>query len=269
MLSINLNYFGFCCLLILLSMLPDATAQQKPALKNKASANQMTNSIGMKLTLVPAGKFQMGSPSSEPRRNDNEQLHKVEISQPFYIGVFEVTQGEYQKVMGANPSNYSTSGNRADRVANMDTNRFPVEWVSHSEAMEFCVRLNCLPAERAAGRVYRLPYEAEWERACRGGRRDAIFSFGNRLSSDQANIDGRNPYGDVEKSVYLARPTEVGSYEPNDYGIYDMHGNVCEWCFDRYEADYYKNSPAIDPQGPTSAAIDARVIRGGAWNYMA
>jgi formylglycine-generating enzyme required for sulfatase activity len=213
---------------------------------------EILNSLGMKLVRIPAGKFLMGSPANEPDRYDDEgPQHEVEISQSFYVGVYEVTQEEYQKVMGTNPSWFSAQGGGKDQVANQDTRRFPVENVSWNDAVEFCRKLSDLPDEKRAGRVYHLPTEAEWEYACRGGARSSEpFHFGKTLSTDQANIDSR-----------LGRTAAVGSYPANGYGLHDMHGNVWEWCQDwrgNYPGGFVK-----DPTGPENGT--SRVLRGGSW----
>lgn len=224
------------------------------------------NSLGMKLALIPAGKFQMGAPIGEkPPYYDAGPLHEVEITHPFYLGVYEVTQEEYQKVMGGNPSFFSPAGKGKDEVRDLDTSRFPVENVSWNDAVEFCRKLSERPEEKAAKRVYRLPTEAEWEHACRGGAKEyKVFGLGNSLTSKQANFDGRSPdpYAS-EKGPFLLRTTKAGSYPPNGFGLYDMHGNVWEFCADWYDADYYNVSPRKDPPGP--AKRDFRVIRGGGW----
>jgi formylglycine-generating enzyme required for sulfatase activity/outer membrane protein assembly factor BamB len=223
----------------------------------------LTNSIGLKLALIPAGEFLMGSPDSDKEATDDEKpQHRVRSTRPFYLGVYEVTQEEYQRVMGSNPSFFAPTGTGKDKVAGRSTARFPVEQVTWPSAVEFCRRLSQLPAEKQAGRVYRLPTEAEWEYACRAGTRTA-FAFGDALSSRQANFDGNYPSGGAPKGPFLARPTEVGSYAPNAWGLYDLHGNVWEWCADWYGRTYYRESPTDDPPGPPSGS--ARVIRGGEW----
>jgi formylglycine-generating enzyme required for sulfatase activity len=139
----------------------------------------------------------------------------------------------------------------------------PVENVSWHDAVRFSEFLSEWPAELAAGRVYRLPTEAEWEHACRAGTATP-FSFGSSASSRQANFDGNYPYH-AGRGPYLRRTARVGSYEPNGFGLFDMHGNVAEWCSDSYEANYYAESPAEDPPGaqiPTN-----RILRGGCWDY--
>jgi formylglycine-generating enzyme required for sulfatase activity len=186
----------------------------------------------------------------------------VQITRPFYLGVHAVTQGQYQRVMGTNPSCFSPAGRGRDIVQHCDMSRFPVECVSWEDAAEFCHRLSALPAERSAGRTYRLPTEAEWEYACRAGMLSP-FHFGDSLSSSQANFDGNYPYGDAPRSAYLARPAAVGSYAPNSFGLYDTHGNIWEWCADWYHSDYYAECPHRDPAGPQGGT--ARVIRGGCW----
>ncbi len=233
---------------------------QAPASVAQDGDKVITNSIGMKLTLIPAGKFMMGSPAAEMERDPEELQHEVTISKPFYLGVYEVTQREYEKVVGKNPSHF--------KKVESD---MPVEQVRWSEAADFCSRLSNHADERKAGRVYRLPTEAEWEYACRAGTK-TTFHFGDALSSKQANFDGNFPQGDAAKGPNLQKPAKVGSYEPNAWGLYDMHGNVAEWCSDWYDPDYYKNSPAADPKGPEKGVISTgfgkdyfRVLRGGCW----
>jgi formylglycine-generating enzyme required for sulfatase activity len=178
-----------------------------------------------------------------------------------------VTQQQYERVMGQNPSSFSSTGGGKDKVKGIDTRQFPVENVSWENAVEFCRRLSELPEERANERVYRLPTEAEWEYVYRGGpffkAPATAFYFGNSLSPTQANFDGNYPYGGAAKGRYLERPTPVGSYPPNPLGVYDLHGNVWEWCADWYDEDYYKQSSRQDPQGPERG--ERRVLRGGSW----
>jgi sulfatase modifying factor 1 len=216
----------------------------------------------MKFAPIPAGTFLMGSPQEEKQRSKDEEQHEVEITRPFYLGVFEVTQKQWRAVMGTNPS----SLNR-DRVGS-DTDDFPVETVSWDDAVAFCEALSSLPEEKAAGRKYRLPTEAEWEYAARGGASEyQAFHYGNSLTSTQANFNGDYPYGGAAKGPYLERTSKVGSYEPNAFGLYDMHGNVWEWCHDWYGNDYYKKSPRRDPAGPSEGT--SRVVRGGSWDCFA
>jgi len=212
---------------------------------------EVINSIGMKLKLIPAGEFMMGSPVTEEGRLEDELQHRVRITKPFYLGVYEVTQAEYERVMGTNPSWHSENGKKADIVAGLDTSRFPVENVSWEEAVEFCRKLSALAEEKAAGRLYRLPTEAEWEYACRAGT-TTRYSFGD----DDASIGRYGWYGDNSDN----RTHPVGEKEPNAWGLYDMYGNVFDWCQDWYDSGYYENSPTDDPNGPSSGT--ERALRG-------
>jgi len=246
---------------------PENKEKGRPAPPELAKA--VTNSIGMKLVRVEPGVFLMGSPENEAERLPREHQHEVEITRPFYVGVYEVTQEQYERVMGHNPSYFSSTGGAKDRVKGMDTRQFPVEWVSWEDAVKFCARLSELPEEKANERLYRLPTEAEWEYICRGGpffkKPSPPFYFGNSLSATQANFFnyGRNPYGGAAKGG-KGRTTKVGSYPANPLGLYDLHGNVCEWCADWLDAEYYKRSPRRDPQGPENGEF--RVLRGGSWS---
>jgi formylglycine-generating enzyme required for sulfatase activity len=180
----------------------------------------------------------MGAPAGEPGRNHSEgPVHEVEITRPFYLGAHEVTQAQYQKVMGTNPSHFAPAGAGQDQVRGQNTADFPAENMTWEEAADFCRRLSALPEERRAGRVYRLPTEAEWEYACRAGSTTA-YHVGATLGPAAANF-GRRP-----------QPEKVGSFKPNAWGLFDMHGNVWEYCADHYQAGYYANSPRRDPRGP-------------------
>jgi uncharacterized protein (TIGR02996 family) len=227
----------------------------------------LTNSIGMELVLVRPGAFWMGSPGSEAGRYADEgPRHRVRISRPFYLGRFQVTQQQYQRVLGQGPSHFQAGGG-AEMVAGLDTSRFPVESVSWMDATAFCEALSALPEEARHGRTYRLPTEAEWEYACRAGTAwCAPFHYGHSLSSRQANFDGQVPYGRVRPGPNLRRPCAVGSYRPNAFGLYDMHGNVWEWCADWFAEDYYQTSPEEDPTGPASG--ESKVLRGGSFYYI-
>ena len=186
----------------------------------------VTNSIGMKLALIPAGTFIMGSPPSEPDRDNKEERHEVSITKPFYMGIHEVTQAEYVEVTRGVEGFTNRSAFKGEQN--------PVENVEWKTATAFCELLSARPEEMTAGRKYRLPTEAEWEYACRAGTKTA-FHFGNALSSENANFNGNYPAGDAAKGPYLRKPTSIGSYKPNAFGLYDMHGNVAEWCADWYD----------------------------------
>lgn len=221
----------------------------------------------------------MGSPNDEPRRQSRELQHEVEISKDFYIGVFEVTQVQYQVVMKTNPS-YFKKGAKGERfLKGQDPRKLPVENVSWEDAVEFCKRLNEL--EKGAPFTYRLPTEAEWEYVCRAGTTTAVFS-GNEFTAENFATHtqiGYPPNLQIEKQPMLESPKIVGSFVANPWGIYDMNGNVWEWVSDWYDPEYYKSSPKVDPQGPVLASDASkeeqdkfneefvkRSIRGGAWN---
>lgn len=244
---------------------PVAPRQLGPRTLPPGLLRALTNSVGMKFVLVPAGTFQMGSPPREQGRSADEgPVHVVTITRPFYLGVYPVTQEQYQRLMGTNPSHFTKVGRARDLLKDEDPKLLPVERVPWGSAVVFCRKLSELPEEQRDLCTYRLPTEAEWEWACRAGKNAEAFSFGNTLSSTQANFDGSQPYGRAAAGPYLKRPTAVGSYPPNDFGLFDLHGNVWEWCSDWYAEDYYADSPVDDPQGPASGS--ERVLRGGCWS---
>jgi len=197
---------------------------------------------------VPGGQFQMGSPRTEADRRDNENQVSVTLSRHYWMGETEVTQGQWQAVMGNNPSHFS-----GDK-------RLPVEKVSWKDAQTFIAKLNKThpPGD---GWKWALPTEAQWERACRGGTTTAT-AFGNSLSSRQANFDGNHPYGGAARGQYREKTAPVKSYQPNAYGLYDMHGNVWEWCEDAYQE---RLPGGTDPLVAPTATGLLRVIRGGSW----
>ena len=211
---------------------------------------EITNSIGMKLLLIPKGTFMMGSPESEQGRNVDETQHEVTISKDYYLGVYEITQAQYEKVMGKNPSLFQGA------IVGNENADLPVDNVSWDDVVEFCKKLSDLPEEKKAGRMYRLPTEAEWEYACRAGSKTA-YSFDDE--------EGLLPeYGWFSRNS-SRRTHTVGLLEPNAWGLHDMHGNVWEWCSDWYEE--YPKGAVSDPTGPKEGSD--RVIRGGSWDYEA
>ncbi len=215
------------------------------------------NSIGMEFTLIPAGTFLMGSPENETGiKPDERPQREVTISRPFYLGVFAVTQQQYQRVVEVNPSHFTAE--RGGRPT------FPVENVSWEDAEAFCRQLTRLAEERQRGHVYRLPTEAEWEYAARSGTPSDWPSYlGPSLSSHQANFNGAFPYNGGKSGPYRQQPLPVGSFPPSPWGLFDIHGNVWEWCRDWHGDRYYEESPAIDPVGPERG--ERRVLRGGSW----
>ena len=268
--------------------LEDTTASEHPRAGAESSppVTVFTNSLGMKLALVPAGEYLIGSPDSEPgyhgKHEMRERQRPVHIAQPFMIGVYAVTQAQYETVMGRNPSHFSKSGIGKEKIGGQDTSRFPVEKVSWYDAVEFCNKLSererrsdcyrlanvhrtdeaidTADVTNASGRGYRLPTEAEWECACRAGTATP-FHFGTSLNGEKANCNGYEPYGTTTLGPFLDRTTAVGSYPPNAWRLYDMHGNVRQWCQDGYDEGVSGKPPPSDAQGPTSRKY--RVIRGG------
>ena len=204
----------------------------------KEEVKDLGKGVKLEMVLIPAGKFVMGSPKSEKGRQYNETQREVTLTKPFYIGKYEVTQEQYEAVMGENPS--TTKGAK-----------LPVTDVSWEDCQRFIKKLN----ENTKG-VFRLPTDAEWEYACRAGTTTA-YSFGDSLTKSGANY-GDGPSGNTKA---------VGSYKPNAFGLYDMHGNVFEWCEDRWGE--YSADAVTDPKGPAPGWFTGRyrVLRGGAFNY--
>ena len=244
---------------------------------------EITNSIGMKLVLIPPGEFEMGSPKEvieeELKRAENwyhtvpseGPRHHVRITRPFYLGETEVTQGEYETVMGKNPSEFSATGKGKDKVAGQDTKRFPVEQVFWRDADEFCRRLSNLSAEKSAGRRYRLPSEAQWEYACRSGS-TGRWGFSRELIAPATAEEKKHEESMVSVYGWCGHNNEngmthaVAGKRANAWGMYDMHGNVWEWCADWYDESYYAKSPTDDPAGPETGSF--RVRRGGSWKHL-
>jgi formylglycine-generating enzyme required for sulfatase activity len=208
---------------------------------------ELTNSIGMKLVLIPKGAFMMGSPESEKGRFDGEVLHEVTLTKDFYLGVFEVTQVQYEMIMNDDPSRINVVDQGSRRIG-------PVENVSWNEATEFCKRLSGKTEEKTSARTYRLPTEAEWEYACRAGSTSA-FCYG-----EDENTLGEYAQFD-QYPTYRYKKRGVGLKKPNPWGLHDMHGNVWEWCSDWY-AEYPEGSQT-DPRGADSGLY--RIRRGGSF----
>ncbi len=214
-------------------------------------AKTITNSIGMKMLLIPAGEFMMGAAEGESHKAARPQ-HRVRITQPFYLSIYPVTQAEYQRMMGKNPSRFQGWKGILGLFASPPEPRRPVEQVWWESAVEFCRRLS-----EQEGVTYRLPTEAEWEYACRAGS-VGRWCFGD----DESSLEQYAWY--TKNSGDSAHP--VGRKKPNAWGLYDMHGNVLEWCEDWYGNDYYRqfaDKVAVDPAGPLGGST--RVLRGGSW----
>jgi eukaryotic-like serine/threonine-protein kinase len=210
--------------------------------------------LGMKFVPLPKATFYMGWDGEEKGK-------KTEIKEEFEIAIHSVTQDQWQAVMGSNPSWFSRDGQGKDKIKDIkdeELKHFPVEQVSWDDAQAFLKKLNESEKKRGSGYFYRLPTEAEWEYACRGGatsEEECSYHFyfdkpTNDLSSKQANFNGIDPVGKAEKGPSLGRTTKVGSYAPNKLGLYDMHGNVKQWCEGRWR--------------PGSSS---RSIRGGLWYF--
>jgi formylglycine-generating enzyme required for sulfatase activity len=236
-----------------------------------SAGGTITNSIGMKLVLIPAGEFQMGSWGSDDKAGSDEKpQHRVRITKPFYVGQYPVTLGEFltfyhdanyklemerdgeesygydesgQTVKSANFRPWAPGGWKPE----MD---HPVVWVTRNDAVAFCEWLS-----KKEGKEYRLPSEAQWEYACRAGSMTR-YSFG-----DSENELGVYAWYNNQGGIGTH---PVGSKRPNAWRLYDMHGNVWQWCADWYTSEYYAASPADDPQGPDSGL--PRVLRGGGWD---
>jgi formylglycine-generating enzyme required for sulfatase activity len=196
---------------------------------------------------IPGGNFTMGSPSSEKNRGDDEGPQHLVRIQPFFMGKYPVTQAQYQAIIGKNPSNFKGD----DR---------PVEQVTWHDAVEFCARLS-----QKTGRQYRLPSEAEWEYACRAGT-TTPFYFRETITPELANYDGNYIYGSGSKGKYRQKTTNVGSFKPNNFGLYDMHGNVWEWCADHWHGNY-DGAPTDGSAWIEGGDASRRVLRGGSWDY--
>jgi formylglycine-generating enzyme required for sulfatase activity/uncharacterized caspase-like protein len=205
------------------------------------------NNITLEMVQIPGGSFMMGSPESEKDRStDGSESPQHEVNVPgFSMGKYVVTQAQYQQIMGNNPSGFSG----AER---------PVEKVSWNDAVDFCEKLR-----QKTGREYRLPSEAEWEYACRAGT-TTPFHFGETITTELANYDGNFTYASEPKGKYLKKTTDVGSFTPNAFGLYDMHGNVWEWCQDDWH-DNYIDAPKDGSGWTSQSGIILKVLRGGSW----
>ena len=220
--------------------------------KRKAGERMVLKIEGVEYAFrwCPAGTFTMGSPSSEEGRLDRETQHQVTLTRGFWMLETPVTQAMWKSVTGNNPSYF-------------EGDKLPVERVSWEDCQEFVEQLNRLKVA-PAGYKFSLPTESQWEYACRAGT-TTPFHFGSVLNGDKANCDGNYPYGTSTKGRYLKKTSEVGAYPANAWGLYDMHGNVWEWCL-----DWYGDYPSGAVTDPTGADKDShRVLRGGGWNNSA
>ena len=199
----------------------------------------------MELVFIPPGRFLMGSPPNEAHRNRDESPHPVHLTRGFWLGSHLVTKSHWFSLLGTLPP-----GGFRRRL-------LPVNGVSWIECQEF---LEALSRQHAP--TFRLPTEAEWEYACRA-LTTTPFSHGSSLSSYQANFDGNLPYGGATIGPTVGEPTKIGSYLPNGFGLHDMHGNLWEWCIDWFDDGMRRDTPTIDPRGPSEGSL--RMLRGGSW----
>ena len=223
---------------------------------------QVCDGFVAELAWCPPGTFNMGSPTNETGRGTDEPLHPVRLSRGFWMARYPTTQRQWRLVMGNNPSWFKKGGelseeSRRELAGNPEADNpdHPVEHVSWHECNDFLAKASAM-----AGCRLRLPTEAEWEYACRAGSSDA-YCWGRALNGDLANVDGRLPCASEIEGPYLERTSPVGSYFPNAWGLYDMHGNVFEWTQDFYGE--YPEEAVVDPQGPARGAT--KVVRGGNW----
>jgi formylglycine-generating enzyme required for sulfatase activity len=215
--------------------------------KRNHSANYFVEDLGngvkLEMVEIPAGTFYMGSPENEAGRNDSESpQHQVNVPS-FFMGKYPLTQAQYQAIMGNNPAHFKG-------------NNRPVECVSWNNAVNFCRKLN-----QKTGKNYKLPSEAQWEYACRAGT-TTPFYFGESITPDLVNYDGRYPYANAPTGQYRKQTTDVGTFPPNAFGLYDMHGNVWEWCEDDWNENYI-NAP-INGSALISRS-KRKLVRGGSW----
>ncbi len=192
---------------------------------------------------IPPGRFMMGSPQTEAEREEDEAQHEVSLTEGYWLGETVVTQALWEVVMGENPSRFKGP-------------KRPVESINWHDSVKFMQRLNVEQDDLDL----RFPTEAEWEHACRAGTQTP-FSFGETITTDQVNYDGNYPYAGGKKGEFREETAEVKAFPANSWGLYQMHGNVWEWCYDWYGD--YPTEPVSDPTGPKSGA--ARVLRGGSW----
>ncbi|AFY35994.1 bifunctional serine/threonine-protein kinase/formylglycine-generating enzyme family protein [Calothrix sp. PCC 7507] len=224
------------------------TITNRRQLEAKRFIEDLGNGVTLEMVQIPGGTFTMGSPDGEEKREKDESPPRQVTVPGFFMGKYEVTQAQYQAIMGTNPSNFKGE-------------KKPVEKVSWDDAVEFCKKLS-----QKTGRTYRLPSEAEWEYACRAGT-TTPFYFGATITTDLVNYNGTFTYASAPKGQYRNETTPVGTFPANAFGLYDMHGNVWEWCQDHYH-DNYNGVPTngkawINDNDNQSA----RLLRGGSWNF--
>ncbi len=237
-------------------VIPTATNPPKPPANINVNINPQSsftedlgNGVKLEMIAIPGGTFWMGSPANEAERDDHESpQHQVTVPS-FFMGKYPLTQAQYQAIIGDNPSGFKG-------------NNRPVETVSWDDAVTFCRKLS-----QRTGKNYRLPSEAEWEYACRAGTKTP-FSFGDNITTDLVNYNGNYPYKSAPKGKYREQTTDVGTFPPNAFGLYDMHGNVWEWCEDDWHENYI-NPPTDGSAWNSRSGSNIKLIRGGSWRRNA
>ncbi|MEM8676586.1 MAG: bifunctional serine/threonine-protein kinase/formylglycine-generating enzyme family protein [Cyanobacteria bacterium P01_G01_bin.67] len=232
-------------------------AMSLPTRRYQAKAKYITLNLGNNITLdligIPGGKFIMGSPETESEREAEESpAHSVSI-RPFLMSKYPVTQAQWWAVMENNPSRFAEQ--------NIASSKKPVEKVSWSDCNQFCKQLSQL-----IGREFRLPTEAEWEYACRGKTQSA-FHFGSTISTDLANYNGEDTYGSGAEGENRQKTTDVDLFSANQFGLYDLHGNVAEWCADTWHSSYH-DAPNDGSAWVSNNPKELRVLRGGSWLHL-
>ena len=287
--------------------LPSLLSAQEP--KGSGGTNQITNSIGMKLTLVPSGEFKMGSAESAEGTaaffnkfegtvvlkaynfEAEHPQHRVRITKAFYLGTYHVTRGQFRKFVedsgyktdaekGDNPGAFGWDPEKKEFGFNKEyswrnagfqqTDEHPVVCISWNDAVAFCQWLS-----RKEGKTYQLPTEAQWEYACRAGTKTRYYcgddpeSLANVGNVADAALKAKSPGWPytLKSSDGYAFTSPIGQFQPNAFGLYDMHGNAWEWCLDRFGEEYYAKSPVDAPMGPDTGSL--RVLRGGSWGFPA
>jgi len=229
---------------IALQVLPQSTVPTVTPFAPQSFTLDLGNKVKLEMIAIPDGSFWMGSPDGVGH-DDERPRHQVAIA-PFWISKYPITQAQYHAIAGGNPSNF-----KGDQR--------PVEQVSWWEAIAFCEKLR-----EKSDRVFRLPSEAEWEYTCRAGT-ETPFYFGEIISTEQANYDGNSTYGSGKKGEYRKQTTDVGIFPANAFGLYDIHGNVWEWCADHWHGNY-DDEPTDGSAWITANDKDSRLLRGGSWS---
>ncbi|WP_414548101.1 SUMF1/EgtB/PvdO family nonheme iron enzyme [Anabaena sp. CCY 0017] len=218
-------------------------------LQAKYFAENLGNGVSLEMVQIPGGTFTMGSPAGEAQRENDEGPQRQVRVPSFFMCKYPVTQAQYQAIMGTNPARFKGE-------------KRPVEQVSWDDAVEFCKKLG-----QRTGKIYRLPSEAEWEYACRAGT-TTPFYFGETITTDLVNYDGNFPYGSAPKGEYREQTTDVGNFPPNSFGLYDMHGNIWEWCQDIYNSSY-QGAPIDGSPWLNGSDNNIKLLRGGSWDFHA